>query len=76
MQLLEQIGLLMRRWACFVRIRKELETYSERELQDMGMTRADIGRIALEAAALVDPKKADQATREPALARRFLAPYL
>ena len=45
-RLLEQIGLLAKRWATYQRVRAELETYTERELNDMGMSRADIGRIA------------------------------
>lgn len=79
MQLLERIGLWARRWACYVRVREELETYSERELADMGMTRADIGRIALEAAALVKREPAGQARAEdqrPALLRQRFSPYL
>ncbi|MGH6893410.1 MAG: DUF1127 domain-containing protein [Dongiaceae bacterium] len=79
MRLLEQIGLWARRWACYVRVRKELETYSERELLDMGMTRADIGRTALEAAALVKPDPARQdrtEDRRAALLRQRFSPYL
>lgn len=53
--LLQQICLLARRWAAYQRVRSELETYNERELNDMGISRADIGRIAREAAALVKP---------------------
>jgi len=78
-QLLERIGLLARRWATYQRVRAELETYSERELNDMGMSRADIGRIALEAASLVevDPTKgAGPEDRRPALLRQRYSPHL
>jgi uncharacterized protein YjiS (DUF1127 family) len=64
MKLLEQIGLLARRWATYQRVRAELETYTERELNDMGMSRADIGRISLEAASLVKPTPKTNAIEE------------
>lgn len=70
-KLVEQIVLLARRWATYQRIRAELGTYTDRELADMGISRADIGRIALEAASLVKPQP--EATRDeerPALLRR------
>ena len=54
-QLLERLGLFVQRWQTYFRIRAELETYSERELHDMGMSTADIGRVAREAAALAKP---------------------
>jgi len=54
-QLLERLGLFVRRWQTYFRIRAELETYSERELHDMGMSSADINRVAREAAALAKP---------------------
>lgn len=54
-QLLERLGLFIARWQTYFRIRAELETYSERELHDMGMSSADISRIAREAAALAKP---------------------
>jgi len=78
MKLLEQITLLTRRWATYQRVRRELETYNERELNDMGMSRADIGRIALEAASLVkaDPTKRAREDRRPALLRQRFSPYL
>lgn len=79
MQLLEQISLWARRWSTYLRIRKELETYTDRELADMGMSRADIGRIALEGAALVKMDPARQARAEesrPALLRQRFSPYL
>ena len=72
-QLLAQIGLLGRRWATYIRVLKELETYSEREFNDMGMSRADIGRVAMEAASLVkaQPAEPDDDTRAALLRRRF-----
>lgn len=51
-QLLERLGLYVQRWQVYFRVRAELETYTERELNDMGMSGADIGRVAREAAAL------------------------
>lgn len=78
-KLLEQIGLMLRRWATYQRVRAELETYTERELNDMGMTRADIGRIALEAASLVTPQpkaKPDDEERRAALLRQRYSAYL
>ena len=78
-KLLEQIALLARRWATYQRVRGELETYTERELNDMGMTRADIGRISLEAASLVKPTprtKADEEDHRPALLRQRYSAYL
>jgi len=68
--LLERISLQLRRWNTYLRIRGELESYNERELNDMGLSRADITRIALEAAALVKP---ETASREPALSQRSSA---
>ena len=53
-QLLERLSLTLRRWRCYLRVREELGGYSERELLDMGMMKADIGRVAREAAALTD----------------------
>lgn len=79
MKLLQQIALLARRWATYQRVRAELETYTERELNDMGMSRADIGRISLEAASLVkaDPtKRAGAEDRRPALLRQRFSPDL
>ena len=79
MKLLDQIALLARKWGTYLRVRRELETYTERELNDIGMTRADIGRIALEAAALVKPdpaKRAREEDRRPALLRQRYSPYL
>ncbi len=79
MKLLEQIATLVRRWKTYLRVRQELETYTERELIDMGMTRADIGRIALEAASLVKadaPQQGRAEDRRPALLRQRYSPYL
>lgn len=72
MKLLEQIALLARRWATYQRVRAELDTYNERELNDMGMSRADIARVALEAASLAQPapKAAASEDRRPELLRR------
>jgi uncharacterized protein YjiS (DUF1127 family) len=78
-QLLERIGLLARRWATYQRVRAELETYTERELNDMGMARTDIGRIALEAASLVKPTpraKLNEEEHRPALLRQRYSAYL
>ncbi len=70
-KLLEQIALLARRWATYQRIRAELGTYTDRELADMGMSRVDIGRIALEAASLVKPQpEAKPVDEQPALLRQ------
>jgi uncharacterized protein YjiS (DUF1127 family) len=76
MQLLEQMGLLVRRWGTYLRIREELGTYTDRELNDMGMSRADIGRIAREAASLVKADPTRAANRRPALLRQRFSPYL
>lgn len=78
MKLLEQIALMARRWATCQRVRAELETYTERELNDMGMSRSDITRIALEAASLVKPQP-EAATGEahrPGLLRQRYASEL
>ena len=69
-KLLDQIALLARRWATYQRVRAELETYTDRELSDMGMSRADIGRIALEAASLVKPQPKGTAEESAALLRQ------
>ena len=42
MKLLEQIAVLARRWATYQRVRAELETYTDRELFDLRIQRADI----------------------------------
>lgn len=76
-KLLEQIALLACRWATCQRIRAELGTYTDRELADMGMSRADIGRIALEAASLVNPQpKAKLEEERPALLGQRSSAYL
>lgn len=73
MKLLEQISLMARRWATYQRIRAELESYTERELNDMGMSRSDVSRIALEAASLVkpQPKAATEEARPGLLRQRY-----
>jgi uncharacterized protein YjiS (DUF1127 family) len=73
MKLLEQISLMARRWATYQRIRAELESYTERELNDMGMSRSDVTRIALEAASLVkpQPKAASEEARPGLLRQRY-----
>jgi uncharacterized protein YjiS (DUF1127 family) len=76
MKLLEQIALLARRWATYQRVRAELETYTERELNDMGMSRSDITQIALEAASLAQPKAKTEEERRPALLRQRYATEL
>ena len=75
-QLLERLGLFAGRYATYLQVRKELQTYSDRELNDMGMSRADIGRIALEAAALAKADQARGQDRRPALLRQRFSPYL
>jgi uncharacterized protein YjiS (DUF1127 family) len=78
MKLLEQIALYARRWATYQRVRAELESYTERELNDMGMSRSDITRISLEAASLVKPQPKAQTEEEhrPALLRQRYSAYL
>jgi len=74
-KLLEKIALYARRWATYQRVRAELESYTERELNDMGMSRGDITRIALEAASLVKPQPTakTEEERRPALLRQRYA---
>ena len=78
MKLLERIAVLARRWATYQRVRAELESYTERELNDMGMSRSDITRISLEAASLVKPQPKANAEEEhrPALLRQRYSAYL
>ena len=77
MKLLEQITLMARRWATFQRVRAELEGYSERELNDMGLSRADIRRVAIEAASLVKTAPdAREDGRRPALLRQRYSAHL
>jgi uncharacterized protein YjiS (DUF1127 family) len=73
MKLLEQIALYARRWATYQRVRAELESYTERELNDMGISRGDITRISLEAASLVKPQPKAEEDRRPALLRQRYA---
>ena len=53
MQLLSTINLALRRWQRYSEVRRELATYTDRELADMGLCRSDIRTIAQEAAAVV-----------------------
>ena len=69
-KLLDRIALLARRWATYQRVRAELETYTDRELNDMGMSRADIARIALEAASLLKSQPKATAEGSTALLRQ------
>ena len=55
MQLLSLIDLTLRRWQRYGEVRRELASYNDRELVDMGLIRGDIPEIAREAAALVQP---------------------
>ena len=77
-KLLNQIATLVRRWRTYLRVRNELEAYSERELNDIGISRGDITRIAREAASLAQPdatrRHADD--RRPGLLRQRFSPYL
>ena len=78
-KLLDQIALLARRWGTYVRVRHELEAYTDRELNDIGISRADITRISLEAASLVKPdasKRTGAEDRRPGLLRQRFSPYL
>jgi uncharacterized protein YjiS (DUF1127 family) len=78
-KLLDQIALLARRWGTYLRVRNELEAYSDRDLNDIGISRADITRIALEAASLVKRdvgKRASAEDRRPTLLRQRFSPYL
>jgi uncharacterized protein YjiS (DUF1127 family) len=73
MKLLERIALMARRWATYQRVRAELESYTERELNDMGIRRGDITRISLEAASLATPQPKTEDERRPALLRQRYA---
>jgi uncharacterized protein YjiS (DUF1127 family) len=78
-KLLDQIVLLARRWSTYLRVRHELEAYTDRELNDIGISRADITRISLEAASLAKPdagKRAREEDHRPALLRQRFSPYL
>lgn len=75
-QLLERLSLTMRRWRTYLRVREELATYSERDLHDMGMSRADIGRIAREAAALSELTDRRQDFFERPLGKPTPHPYV
>ncbi|MBL9035320.1 MAG: DUF1127 domain-containing protein [Rhodospirillaceae bacterium] len=75
-QLLERLSLAMRRWRTYLRVREELATYSERDLHDMGMSRADIGRIAREAAVLSELADRRQDFFEQQLGKPTPHPYV
>lgn len=53
MQLLSYVELTLRRWQRYGEVRRELATYTDRELEDMGLRRSEIPQIARDAAALV-----------------------
>jgi len=55
MQLLSFVDITLRRWQRYGEVRRELATYTDRELDDMGLRRSDIPQIAREAAALIMP---------------------
>lgn len=67
MQLLSTLDLAYRRWQRYGEVRRELATYTDRELEDMGLNRSDIPNVAREAAALVRP--AAEAAAEPRFAK-------
>ena len=50
MDLLRNIGLVWAQYRAFRAALAELETYSERELDELGVTRADVPRVAYEEA--------------------------
>ena len=78
-QLLERLSLTLRRWRCYLQVREELGTYSERELLDMGMMKADIRRVASEAAAmapLTDRAQRQRDFYEQQLGRPTPHPYV
>ncbi|MBI2255989.1 MAG: DUF1127 domain-containing protein [Proteobacteria bacterium] len=49
------LDLSFRRWQRYGEVRRELATYTDRELEDMGLSRSDIPDVAREAAALIRP---------------------
>lgn len=67
MQLLSMLELTYRRWQRYGEVRRELATYTDRELADMGLCRSDLPQVAREAAALVQPGKA--AAQQPRFAK-------
>ena len=67
MQLLSMLDLSFRRWQRYGEVRRELATYTDRELEDMGLNRSDIPSVAREAAALVRP--ANDTAAEPRFAK-------
>ena len=67
MQLLSMLDLTFRRWQRYNEVRRELATYTDRELEDMGLNRSDITHVAREAAALV--RAGAEAAAEPRFAK-------
>ena len=63
MQLLSYVDLTLRRWQRYGEVRRELATYTNRELDDMGLRRSDIPQIARDAAALITPAADATASR-------------
>nr|WP_298688119.1 DUF1127 domain-containing protein [uncultured Dongia sp.] len=68
MQLLSYVDLYLRRWQRYGEVRRELATYTDRELDDMGVRRSDIPAIARDAAALIQSGSSTPAT-EPHFAK-------
>lgn len=68
MQLLSKLDLAFRRWQRYGEVRRELATYTDRELADMGLSPSDIPHVAREAAALVQPAVTN-APAEPRFAK-------
>jgi uncharacterized protein YjiS (DUF1127 family) len=68
MQLLSYVDLYLRRWQRYAEVRRELATYTDRELDDMGVRRSDIPAIAQQAAALIQSGSSTPKT-EPRFAK-------
>ena len=69
MQLLSLIDLTLRRWQRYGEVRRELATYTDRELDDMGLCRSDIPQIARDAAALITPTTDTSTATAPQFAK-------
>jgi len=67
MQFLSMLDLTFRRWQRYNEVRRELATYTDRELEDMGLNRSDIPGVAREAAAFVHAGA--EAAAEPRFAK-------
>ncbi|WP_303978995.1 DUF1127 domain-containing protein [Dongia mobilis] len=63
MQLLSSIDLILRRWQRYGEVRRELATYTDRELEDMGIRRSDIPGIARKAAAMIETGSRTQSSK-------------